>query len=351
MEKVDIGGRRVGSGESCMIVAELSANHRQDLRQARAIVRAAARCGADAVKTQTYRPDTMTLPLRMGRFLHQEAGSLWAGRSLYEIYESGYMPWEWQRDLKSLAEDLGLIYFSSAYDRSSVDFLDQLDVPAIKIASFELVDLPLIEHAASTGRTLILSTGAATVEEIAEAVNVARCQKARGMVLLKCTSSYPTAPEDLNLRGVRELTDRFRMPAGFSDHSRGIDSAVLAVGAGACMVEKHFSASTKETLDSEFSLDTRSFRRMVATIRKAEKMLGSPRLGPLECERESLGFRRSLYAVEDIAAGEILTEKNIRSIRPSGGLAPKYLPKLLGRKVSRFIPQGHPLTEEDIEDS
>lgn len=345
-----VAGRLLGDEEHpCWIVAEISANHRQDRNEAAALIRAAAEAGADAVKTQTYRPETMTLPLREGPFLHRSAGSLWAGRSLWDLYEEGYLPWEWQSELKQVAEDAGLAYFSSAYDRSSVDFLDRLEVPALKIASFELVDLPLIEYAASTGRPLILSTGMATLEEVQEAVDAARSGGARRLVLLKCTSSYPTRSCEVHLRGMVTLARRFRTPVGFSDHTPGVEAATAAVAAGASVVEKHFLRENAATLDAEFSLAADGFRRMVEAIRRVEILLGRAELGPLPCEEESLGFRRSLYVVRDIRAGEVFTEDNIRSIRPAGGLAPKLLPRVLGRRAKRGLRRGEALKVEDVE--
>ncbi|GAB4236500.1 MAG: pseudaminic acid synthase [Acidobacteriota bacterium] len=344
-----IAGRPVGGGAPCWVVAELSANHRRDLQRAVSLVRAAAEAGADAVKTQTYRPETMTLPLREGPFLHHAPDSPWRGRSLWELYEEGALPWEWQAEMKRVAEDLGLAFLSSAYDRNAVDFLDRLDVPAIKIASFELVDLPLIEYAASTGRPLILSTGMATLAEIGEAVDAVRSGGGRRVVLLKCTSRYPTRAEEVNLRGMVRLAEEFGVPVGFSDHTTGIDAAAAAAAAGAALIEKHFTLREGgATLDDAFSLGPEEFRELVGAVRRVEVLLGSPELEPVPGEGESLGFRRSLYAVRDIARGEPFTPENVRALRPAGGLAPKYWNRIRGRTAARDLRRGEPLTWEAV---
>lgn len=347
-----IAGRPLGRGVPCWVVAEVSANHGQDLRRATALVRAAARAGADAVKTQTYRPETMTLPLREGRFLHHSPGSPWRGRSLWELYEEGWLPWEWQAEMKRVAEELGLAFLSSAYDRSAVDFLDRLDVAAIKIASFELIDLPLIEYAASTGRPLILSTGMATLDEVREAVDAVRAGGGRRLVLLKCTSCYPARPEEVNLRGMVCLAQEFGVPVGFSDHTLGWEAAAAAVAAGATMIEKHFTLEAGgKTLDQSFSLAPKAFRELVEAVRRTELLLGSPDLGPVAGEEESLGFRRSLYVVQEIARGERFSPENVRAIRPAGGLPPKYWAQVMGRRAARNLRRGEPLTWEAVEGS
>ena len=342
-ERMRIGRREIGVGCPAYIVAELSANHSQDFERAAALVRAAKEAGADAVKLQTFTADTLTLcssaePFRIS------GGTPWDHRTLHDLYREASMPWEWQPRLKRVAEDLGMDLFSTAFDPSSVDFLEAMAVPAHKIASFEIVDLPLIERVARTGKPLLISTGMATLDEIEEAVAAARRAGAGGVVLLKCTSAYPAPPDEVNLRTIPDLTRVFGVPVGLSDHSLCDSVAVAAVALGACVVEKHFTLSRKDPgPDSAFSLEPREFRAMVEAVRTAEKALGAVRYGPGPQEEKSLLFRRSLFAVEDVAAGEELTPRNVRSVRPGHGLHPRHASEIIGRRASRDIARGTPL--------
>ena len=341
---IEIDGRAVGPGEPVYVVAELSANHLGDRGRAVELVHAAAEAGADAIKLQTYTPDTITLdcdgePFRIG------AGTPWEGRRLYEIYGEASMPWEWQPELVETARKRDLHCFSSPFDPSAVAFLEQLDVPAYKIASFELVDSGLIEVAARTGKPLIMSTGMATLPEIEEAVAAARRGGASGIALLKCTSAYPSPADALHLRGIERLAEEFGLPVGLSDHTLDEAVVVAAVTLGACIVEKHFTLARADGgADSAFSLEPDELRSLVASIRLCEEALGEPRLAPTEAEEETRRFRRSLFVVADVAAGEKLTPENLRSVRPADGLAPKHLPEVLGRTAARDIARGTPLS-------
>ncbi len=344
-----IAGRPIGPGHPVYIIAELSANHRHDEAVAAELVRAAHDAGADAVKLQTYTPDTITIASDAPSF-RAGSGSLWAGTTLHDLYAEAYMPWEWQPGLKVLAESLGMDCFSSPFDPTAVDFLLGMDVPAFKVASFELVDLPLIRRMAATGRPLIMSTGMATEAEIDEAVGAARDTGATQIALLKCTSAYPSPPEAVNLRAIPAMVDRWKVPVGLSDHTTGELVPVAAVALGACIVEKHMTLSGDDrTPDSAFSLDRAGFGAMVSAIRTAELALGEPRLGPTEQETESRRFRRSLFVVEDVAAGDVLTERNVRSIRPADGLHTRHLDDVLGRRAARAIAKGTPLAWDLLE--
>lgn len=341
---LQIGARAIGPGHPVYVVAELSANHLNDRQRALDLVHAAADAGADAIKLQTYTPDTITLDCDDERF-RIGAGTPWEGRRLYEIYGEAAMPWEWQAELFEAARSRGLQGFSSPFDPTAVAFLDALGVPAFKIASFELVDLPLIEAVARTGKPLLMSTGMATLDEIREAVAAARRAGARGIALLKCTSAYPSPPEALNLRGLQLLAAEFGLPVGLSDHTLDEAVVVAAVALGACIVEKHLTLSRADGgPDGAFSLEPVELRSLVDAIRLCEQGLGEARIGPGEAEKETRRFRRSLFVVADVAAGEELTERNVRSIRPADGLAPRHLAELLGRKAARDIARGTPLS-------
>ena len=344
VESITIGKRKVGPGQPAYLIAEMSANHNQDFAQALAILRAAKESGADAIKIQTYTPDTMTIDSRKGNFVIGE-GSPWTGRNLYELYGEAFTPWEWQPKLKRAAEDLGMDFFSTAFDGTSVDFLEGMGVPIHKVASFELVDIPLIRRMASTGKPMILSTGMSSLEEIGEAVDAARAAGAKELALLKCTSAYPAPASEMNLRGIPMLSERFRVPAGLSDHTLEPTVAVAAIALGACIVEKHFTLSRSVVgPDSTFSLEPHEFKALAASIRTAEASLGRPAFGPGRKEKEMLQFRRSLYVAEDVRAGEPFTERNVRVIRPGDGLHPRHLGEVLGRKASADVSRGTPLT-------
>ena len=344
-----IAERQIGDGAPVYVIAELSANHNQRFEDALAIVRAAKEAGADAVKLQTYTADTLTLDsdkeyFRIGK------GTIWEGRTLHDLYREAFTPWEWQPKLKAEAEELGLHCFSSPFDETAVDFLETLNVPAYKIASFELVDLPLIECVARTGKPLIMSTGMATRDEIAEAVAAARGAGAAEIALLKCTSAYPARHEEMNLRTIPEMNATFGVPVGLSDHTLGSAVPVAAVALGACIIEKHLTLSRATPgPDSAFSLEPAEFKQMVADVRAAEQSLGQPNYTVSEKEEVSRIFRRSLFAVRDVRAGESFTAGNVRSIRPGHGLAPKHLREVLSRTAARDIERGTPLAWELIQ--
>lgn len=338
-----MAGKKLFGKKGCFIAAEVSANHGQDLSRAIAMIKKAKECGADAVKFQTYTPDTLTIDSgsRYFRIKHPK----WGGQTLYELYGKAYTPWTWFPALKKAADKAGITFFSTAYDKSSVDFLEMLGVPFHKIASFELVDIPLIEYAAKTKKPLVLSTGMADLGEIKEAVTVAKRAGAREVVLLKCVSSYPADPAEMNLRTMPDMAKRFGVPVGISDHTLDTAASIAAVALGAVMVEKHFTLDREyKTPDSFFSSEPEELSELVRNVRTVEKALGSVRYGMTERERSSRVFRRSLFAVSDIKRGEKLTEKNVKSIRPSDGLAPKYLWKIVGRKAKKDIERGTPLS-------
>jgi len=344
-----IGNHPIGSGRSLYVIAELSANHNQDFSQAVRIIEAAKEAGADAVKLQTYTPDTITL--RSDReFFKIRGGTLWDGRNLHELYGEAYTPWHWQPRLKEIANDLGLDLFSTPFDSTAVDFLEQMQVPAHKVASFELVDIPLIQKVARTRKPLIMSTGMASVEEIDEALQAARGAGATQIALLKCTSAYPASADEMNLRTIPELSRRFGVPAGLSDHTTGIAVPVVAVALGACIIEKHLTLSRSQPgPDSAFSLEPHEFKMMVNSVRVAEKALGRVQF---ECSPEeacSRIFRRSLFVVHDVKQGEPFTPENVRSIRPGHGIHPRYLPEVLGRHAKKDIEGGTPLSWDLVE--
>ena len=345
-----IGSHAIGRGEAPFIIAEMSGNHNGSLERALAIVEAAAKAGAQALKIQTYTADTMTLDLDRDEFFISDPDSLWKGTSLYQLYQHAHTPWDWHKPIFERARKLGLVAFSSPFDATAVDFLVSLDVPCFKIASFENVDLPLIRKAAATGKPLIISTGMATFEEIHEAVQAARNAGARSVALLKCSSAYPAPPEEMNLRTIPDMASTFGVPVGLSDHTIGVAAPVAAVALGASIVEKHFTFSRAVPgPDSAFSLEPDEFKAMVEAIRATEKALGSVRYGPGAAEMKSRAFRRSLFIVEDVKSGERLTEKNVRSIRPADGLHPRHLGEVIGRSAKRDIESGTPLSWDIVE--
>jgi len=343
---IEIAGRRIGAGHPAYVIAELSANHNRNFDDAVELVRAAKEAGADAVKLQTYTADTITIDSDK-EYFRVGGGTLWDGRTLHDLYDEAHTPWEWQPNLKDLADEIGIHLFSSPFDATAVDFLEGLNVPAHKVASFELVDLPLIEKIARTGKPLIMSTGMATFGEIEEAVGAARAAGATQIALLKCTSAYPALPESMNLKSIPHLAEAFGVPAGLSDHTLGVAVPVAAVALGACIVEKHFTLSRDVPgPDSAFSLEPEEFKMMVDAIRVAEKALGGVHYGGDLEEEKSRAFRRSLFAVRDVKAGEVFTPENVRSIRPGYGLPPKHLDEVIGLRASRDIERGTPLSWE-----
>lgn len=343
---MQIGQRTIGPGHPCYLVAELSANHGQDYGQAEALVRAMAAAGADAVKVQTYTADTLTMASDRPPFV-VKGGTLWDGRTLHDLYQEAAMPWDWQPKLQALATSLGLDFFSTPFDVTAVEFLEGLGVPAHKIASFELVDLPLLRRVAATGKPVIMSTGMATLGEIEEALATLRAARSGPVVLLKCTSAYPATAADMNLRTIPDMARRFGVPVGLSDHTPGHTAAVVAVALGACLIEKHFTLSRAiPGPDAAFSMEPAEFRAMVDAIREAEQALGQVSYAVAPAETASRALRRSLFVVRDVQAGEKLTPANVRAIRPGHGLHTRHLDEVLGRVASRDIAAGTPLAWE-----
>lgn len=344
-EIMQIGRRRIGLDAPPYVIAEMSGNHNQSLDRALAIVDAAARTGAHALKLQTYTADTITLDVKDREFFIADEKSLWKGRSLHDLYKLAYTPWEWHAPIMKRARELGMECFSSPFDESAVDFLETLDVPAYKIASFENVHLPLIRKAASTGKPLIISTGMATAAEIDEAVRTARAAGCRDLVLLKCTSTYPATPENTNVRTIPHLRAMFGCEVGLSDHTMGVGVSVAAVAHGATVIEKHFTLARADGgVDSTFSLEPEEMNALVVETERAWQSLGGVSYGPTEAEKKSLVFRRSVYIARDVKAGETLTKENLRCVRPGLGLAPKYYDLVLGRKIKTDATGGTPLT-------
>lgn len=343
-----ISGRPIGSRQPTYVIAELSANHRQHYNQATNLIRSAKEAGADAVKLQTYTADTMTLSSKFDHF-RLSGGTIWDGRTLYDLYGEAYTPWDWHPKLKAVADEVGITLFSTPFDATAVEFLEEMDVPAYKIASFELVDLPLLRKVAGTGKPIIMSTGMATLAEIDEAVRTVREAGAQELALLRTNSAYPAPVAEMDLRTIPHLAEAFGLPVGLSDHTLDIAVPGAAVALGASIIEKHLTLS-RDTggPDSAFSLEPAEFRAMVDAVRTTEQALGRIRYGPTEREQASLPFRRSLFVVKDIQAGEEFTEANVRSIRPAHGLHPRYLPTVIGKRATRDLSTGTPLAWEHI---
>lgn len=336
-------GRTIGPEAPVFVVAELSANHHQRYDEAVRLLHAAHQCGADAVKLQTYTPETMTVDLA-DQPHRLEAGTPWAGRRLSELYAEASMPWEWQPKLALEAARLGLLLFSSPFDATSVEFLESFDCPIYKIASFELIDLPLLRCVAATGKPVILSTGMATWEELCAAVETLQASGCRNLALLKCVSCYPAQPAEMNLRNIPLLAAEFQVPVGLSDHTLGVDVAVAAVALGARIIEKHLTLSRSQGgPDSSFSLEPPEFRQLVTSVRTVEQALGCGDYGVSPRESAGRKLRRSLYLVTDVAAGERLTARHVRSMRPAAGLEPRHLAEVLGRRAVGNFPRGTPL--------
>lgn len=336
---------KIGPDHPPFIVAEMSGNHNQSLDRALAIVEAAARAGVNAVKLQTYTADTMTLDTNENEFFIADPDSLWKGKSLYQLYQEAYTPWEWHQPIFDRCRELGLLVFSTPFDETAVDFLESLDVPCYKIASFENTDLPLIKKVAATGKPMIISTGMADVAELGEAVAAAREAGCEELILLKCTSTYPATPEDSNLTTIPHMRDLFNCQVGLSDHTLGIGAAVASVALGATFIEKHFTLDRSEGgVDASFSLEPAEMQLLVQESRTAWQALGKISYGITSNEKPSARFRRSIYAVRDIAAGEALTPENIRIIRPGLGLPPKFYDILIGKQVKLAVKRGTPIS-------
>lgn len=343
-----IGKMEIGNDGSVFIIAELSANHMNDFETAVKTIEAMADAGADAVKFQTYTPDTITINCD-NEYFQIKQGTLWDGQVLYDLYEDAYMPWEWQEELMKVAEDLGLIAFSSPFDKTSVDFLETIGVPAYKIASFEITDIPLIEYVASKGKPIIISTGIASKDDIELAINACKNIGNNQIAILKCTSSYPAPFEEINLNTIPTLNEEFDVLVGLSDHTLGCEVAVASVALGAKIIEKHFILDRKMGgPDAEFSMEPQEFKEMVDSIRNVEKALGESTFELSEKAKLNREFSRSLFVVEDIKEGEEITEKNVRSIRPGFGLHPKYLKDILGKKSKTDIKRGTPFKFEFV---
>ncbi len=350
MKTITINGRSIGNSRPVYIVAEMSANHNQEFEQAAKLVAAAKKAGADAIKLQTYTPDTLTIDCNNKYF--NIKGSLWQGMTLYNLYQEAFTPWDWQPKLSDIAKKCGLDCFSTPFDHTAVEFLETINVPAYKVASFEIVDLPLIRKIAATGKPLIMSTGMTSEDEIQDAVEAFRDAGGSQLALLKCTSAYPAAPESMNLRTISHMIKTFDVPIGLSDHTLGPEVPLAAVALGACIVEKHLTLSRQMPgPDSAFSLEPGEFKEMVDSIRVVEKTIGTVKYGPCESEKSSRVFRRSLFVVEDIRAGEHFNLKNVRSIRPGFGLPPKYLDQILQSRAKKNLKRGTPLRWDLIEEA
>lgn len=332
------------------IIAELSANHGHSIEIAKESIRVAKECGANAVKIQTYTADTLTLNCD-NKYFQIDTGTIWDGTTLYKLYQEAYTPWEWHKELFDYAKEIGIEIFSTPFDKTAVDLLEELDTPIYKIASFEINDIPLIEYAASKGKPMIISTGVGTEEEIREAVEACKRMGNNDITLLQCTSQYPSKLEDANLVMIRDLAERFGVKSGLSDHTMGSLVAITAVAMGATVVEKHFIIDRNiGGPDSSFSMTPDEFKEMVENIRNVEKMIGNVSYEITEKKKKSFKFKRSLFISKDIKKGEMLTEENVKSVRPADGISPKYYYKVLGKKASRDLKFGEPLKFEDIEE-
>lgn len=338
---IQIGNRTVGPSNPPFVIAEMSGNHNQSLERALEIVDAAARSGAHGLKIQTYTADSMTIDLDDREFHISDPKSLWSGTSLYKLYGEAYTPWEWHKPIFERAREHGMVAFSTPFDAAAVDFLESLDAPCYKIASFENTDLPLIRRAAATGKPLIISTGMATVAELDETVRAARQAGCKDLVLLKCTSTYPATPENTNILTIPHLRELFKCEVGLSDHTMGVAVSIASIALGATVIEKHFTLARADGgVDSAFSMEPAEMEQLVVEAGRAWQSLGAVSYGPTAAEQKSLQFRRSLYVVKDVVAGDVLTKENVRAIRPGLGLPPKYLERVLGMKVIRDARRG-----------
>lgn len=346
---MNIENFKINDESPCFIIAELSANHGHDINIAKETIKAVKECGADAVKLQTYTADTITIDCD-NRYFQINQGTLWDGTTLYKLYQDAYTPWEWQKELKEYAESLGLVCFSTPFDKSAVDFLEDLDVPAYKVASFEINDIPLIEYIASKGKPIIISTGIATLEDIELAVETCKKSGNNNIILLKCTSQYPAKLEDANLNTMVDLRERFGVTVGLSDHTMDVEVTITAIALGAKVIEKHFILDRSiGGPDADFSLDKKEFKAMVDSVRKAEKAMGIVSYDLDEKKMKSREFSRSLFIVKDVKKGDVITEDNVRSIRPGYGIHTKYYDEVLGKKFNDDLKKGTPLSFDVIE--
>jgi len=344
-----IGKHKVWAGSAPLVIAEMSGNHNQSLDRALEIVDAAAKTGAQALKIQTYTAETMTIDVDRPEFVVSDKKSLWSGESLFALYKKAFTPWEWHQAIFDRAKKHGMLAFSTPFDNTAVDFLEKLDTPCYKIASFENTDIPLIRYVAATGKPLIISTGMATFAELDETVEVARTSGCRDLVLLKCTSTYPSTPDDSNILTIPAMRKRYNCEVGLSDHTMGIGVAVAAVALGATVIEKHFTLSRADGgVDSAFSMEPHEMAQLVVETERAWQAVGKVHDGPTTKEMASLVFRRSLYIIADIKAGEKFTMSNLRAIRPGHGLAPKYIDEVIGKTAKRDISRGTPLSRDLI---
>ena len=338
---ISINNRIIDLDHKPFIIAEMSGNHNQSLDRALKIVEAAAESGAHALKLQTYTADTITLDVKKGEFFIDDKDNLWKGQSLYELYQKAYTPWDWHESIMKRANELGMVCFSTPFDETAVEFLEELNVPAYKIASPEIIHLPLVKRVAAIGKPMIISTGMATIAEIDETVQTIRQAGCEQFALLKCTSTYPASPEDSNVLTIPHMRELFGCEVGLSDHTMGVGAAVAAVAHGATIIEKHFTLCRADGgIDSEFSLEPGAMKALVIETEQAWRSLGKVNYGPTEAEKESLKFRRSLYIAKDMKKGDVLNEKNLRIVRPGLGLPPKYYDVLLGKKVNRDLKKG-----------
>ncbi len=343
-----INNRKIGPGHPVYVIAEMSANHDQNFDKAVKIIEAARKAGADAVKTQTYTADTITLDCDNEYF--RIKGTIWNGKNLYQLYQEALMPWEWMPKLRNVCHDLGMDFFSTPFDNTAVDFLEKLDVPAYKVASFELVDIPLLKRIAQTGKPVIMSTGMATVEEINEAIQVISDSGKSSLALLKCTSAYPAPAHEMNLNTIAYLAKTYGVPVGLSDHTLGSAVAVASVALGGCIIEKHLTLSRQDPgPDCAFSTEPHEFKAMVDDIRTVEQALGKVTFEVTEKQKENRVFRRSLFVVKDIKKGESFSTENVRSIRPGHGMHTRYFDQVCGRKAFKDIKRGTPLTHDLVE--
>ena len=347
MNSITIKNRKIASGLPAYIIAEMSANHAGSLSYAKEIIHAAKEAKADCIKIQTYTADTITINCHNEYF--SIVNGTWKGENLYSLYQKAYTPWEWQAELKEEADKIGIDFFSTPFDNTSVDFLESIGIEFYKIASFELIDLPLIKYVASKGKPLIISTGMASLEEIKEAVDCVRSEKNDQLALLRCSSAYPAITEDMNLASMKVLSDKFNVPTGLSDHSKGSIGAVTSIVLGGCIIEKHLCLDRKiNTPDSSFSMEPDEFADMVRDVRMAEKAIGKISFGPTQSEISNYGFRRSIFVVKNVKAGDKITEDNVRVIRPGYGLKPKYYEDILGNFFSKDLQAGTPLSFDYI---